>query len=776
MKSYLRFLSRNKLYTVIMAVGLSVALAFVIPLISHYTEIARISKGHENYENIYNISCDRVQASSPGFGAYLKERVPEVERVTSPVLTNIPSLIDNKTERVIHYVDKEFFYFFPCHFIEGGPEFLDIKDAVAVSKEFADFLDPEGSVIGMEINTGWKKMVIKAVFDEYGSGVLQDCDILQHNNTTIADAFYDLPLRTRGSMTIFSVNELADITDVKGKIIEAAKEYWGAKETAYKEWMYDIIRYDEMTTSSTAYMGIRSNDKTAQTILGILCLILFSIPLLNYINLNIALTGKRAREMAMRKLNGAGCRSILFKYCCESLIFTTVCFALGLLLSKLTTKELTSFIMNSNLGQNQIMVTWSAANILIFIGLIIVTGLICGIVPAVLVSRFTPLDVTKGDFRYHSKKRLSRCFIGFQTLLSVLLVGVTLLMEYAYSNMKKVEYNCDIEDVFWFQPERDMFKTEELMNRLKMMPEVLEIGFSNAIPGAAQFGMDAGSDGVQVMYGCITCDEDAFDVFGFDILSQADPESRLGIWLTPIAEQRINEHPGLFEKIHYINRLGVRNIAGTIQNFPVSSGGAIDMYMPIVIVLPAEQIGFKGLAIKTVSDHKTARRLIAEAYEEISGEQVDDIMNYEFASQYVKETHLERLEPYKAMLSLLRMILILVITMTMMGLTGISVYFATERRQEIAIRKVFGGTIDSETVRNVASYLRITLIADIIALPLLHIIFKNLRDMPIASDVENISWIYVAAFLTSFIISLFAVLWQILRAARTNPAEVLKKE
>lgn len=73
MKSYLRFLSRNKLYTAIEVVGLSLALAFVIPMICFYTNIARISKGHDNYKNIYSLNIDRIQASSPGLGDFLKD-------------------------------------------------------------------------------------------------------------------------------------------------------------------------------------------------------------------------------------------------------------------------------------------------------------------------------------------------------------------------------------------------------------------------------------------------------------------------------------------------------------------------------------------------------------------------------------------------------------------------------------------------------------------------------------------------------------------------------
>ena len=151
-------------------------------------------------------------------------------------------------------------------------------------------------------------------------------------------------------------------------------------------------------------------------------------------------------------------------------------------------------------------------------------------------------------------------------------------------------------------------------------------------------------------------------------------------------------------------------------------------------------------------------------------------MHFGYASQYIKEVHIEQLNEYKEMLILLRTILFLVVIMTMMGLTGMSVYFASERRQEIAVRKVFGGTIDTETVRNLLVYLRITLIADLIAIPLIYLIFKVFTEQPIAEKVESTWWIYIVAIIISLTISLAAVLWQTLRAARTNPAEALKKE
>ena len=774
MKSYLRFLSRNKLYTASEIVGLSLALAFVIPMICFYTNIARISKGHDNYENIYSLCVERVQVSSPGFGDFLKERVPEIEKVTSPILNNAWHDIEN-TNRKIHYVDKDFFYFFPAKFSVGGIDFLDTPDGIAVSKEFADYLAKDGPVIGREIDFNWNRYIVNAVFDEYGNGVLSGCDILMNNEPIRKSGQNKNLYEYRGSMTFFSVNPSADMDEVKAKIYDVIIDFWGEdfRDDAFYD-TYDLIRYDKITTDESAYIGIESNHTSVLIILGILCVVLFSIPLLNYINLNVALTTKRAKEMAMRKLNGASQRNIVFKYCLESMAFTAVCFVFGLLLSDITSDVWNSFMNNTGAGTGNLALSWTPANILIFIALIVITGLICGIVPALIVSHFTPLDVTKGDFRYHSKKTMSRIFIGFQSLLSVVLIAITLYMEAGFSQLRNVDYNCDVDDVFWYAPRNGKFNTEGMLDILKGRPEILNIGLTDNIPGSASLGAVQYSDMGFALYSYIRCDADAFDSFGFDILSQASDDNKYGIWMTPQAQQKCDEIPGLLEKILQTENISTTNIAGMIQDYPSQSdrpGEAITF----VLVTPRENIWLKQLAIKTIPDHATARKIIADAYSEISGEEITDIMHFGYASSYVMEVHKGNISEEKAMVVLIRTMMILVILMTMLGLTGMSVYFASEKMQDIAIRKIFGGTIGTETVRNIKAYMKIVLIADIIALPLIYLLLSQLSSNSVVK-VGNTFWIYASAIAMSFVIAILAVLWQTLRAARTNPAEALKKE
>ena len=128
MKSYFRFLYRNKLYTAIEVVGLSVALAFIIPMVNVVIDKYEKSQAHERYEDIYAVSYLGNLYTEVNFGDFLKERIPEIERTTSAMLG--PRSI----------IDKEFFYFFPFEFIEGDESFLESRKNIAISDKYASII------------------------------------------------------------------------------------------------------------------------------------------------------------------------------------------------------------------------------------------------------------------------------------------------------------------------------------------------------------------------------------------------------------------------------------------------------------------------------------------------------------------------------------------------------------------------------------------------------------------------------------------------------------
>jgi len=119
--------------------------------------------------------------------------------------------------------------------------------------------------------------------------------------------------------------------------------------------------------------------------------------------------------------------------------------------------------------------------------------------------------------------------------------------------------------------------------------------------------------------------------------------------------------------------------------------------------------------------------------------------------------------------------MIVALMLSALGQIAMSTYYATEKEKEIGIRKVFGGTVRSESIRNIFEYLAYCVIACIIAVPVSVWAAERYLETFIYK-MQQKGWIFIVAALAVFAISLASVLWQTLRAARTNPAETLKKE
>ena len=256
------------------------------------------------------------------------------------------------------------------------------------------------------------------------------------------------------------------------------------------------------------------------------------------------------------------------------------------------------------------------------------------------------------------------------------------------------------------------------------------------------------------------------------ILNVNDPNNLRGVWMTPEAAKTESIYPEYFKDMLSWN-FGDYRIAGMIENIPTGDGqNNIDDFPAIVVVGDAKD---NSLVIKTIDDHEKARKAIASVYEEVTGIDVQDFREFGMLSMYIKEINEDGLSPWKGLNDLLEKLLAIIFILGVMGLTGISIYFATEREKEIAVRKVFGGTSDTELKRNLMTFVRITLIANLIAIPIAVTAFSTIMK-EFADKISNIWIIYVICVLISFTISLGSVLWQTLRAARTNPAEALKKE
>jgi putative ABC transport system permease protein len=133
----------------------------------------------------------------------------------------------------------------------------------------------------------------------------------------------------------------------------------------------------------------------------------------------------------------------------------------------------------------------------------------------------------------------------------------------------------------------------------------------------------------------------------------------------------------------------------------------------------------------------------------------------------------ENYETVRNQMRLIELIMAVSVLLSLLGLVAMSTHFASEREKSIAIRKVFGGTLQSETRRSLMEYLVLMLIANAIAIPIaIYVCGKYLERF--AYRINLSPWIFILAVVLSLLIAFLSVLWQTLRAAKTNPASALK--
>ncbi len=321
MKSYLKFLSRNKLYTAIEAVGLAVSLAFVILIGSYVVQQYEVAHESPQWKRTFVLGSEDFLGLTYWDKEELEINIPEVVAVTHMALLWQP-VIQNGDEHLRasgFEADAAFFKVFPeYHLVEGSAEDFVGKDDVLISeslaRKIADQVGNDGSVtpsltgslIGSVINVDGSNRTVKGIYADFDGTFFMPYDIITHISGTWA-AEGERNFGSIGNYTTwFRIREDADPVDVRAKVKALLhKNYdpiWGAERVD----VWKVYRMDEAFFITGNSNGLtRQGNARMLRLLTVVVLLLLLSAIFNYVNLSLALTGKRAKEMATRRLLGA---------------------------------------------------------------------------------------------------------------------------------------------------------------------------------------------------------------------------------------------------------------------------------------------------------------------------------------------------------------------------------------------------------------------------------------------------------------------------------------
>lgn len=796
MKYFFRFLKNNPLYAVINVVGLALSLMFVI-LIGDYTyRQFSIDKWHRNHERIYVLGTENGNSllSWPDCAHSLKDRYPEVEDVCCVYMHNGKIKHEDRVYEEaqgdnagnIMLADSNFFRFFDFKMIDGDRETaLDSPEKCVVTESLAKALFPDGNALGQPLQIEGTRYVF--VSDDNGdpydsslvytvSGVIKDLDKTVFLNETAVIANFErapqvLGYRLRndlmasgplGSTLSFLMlrpgASLEDkIEDLTSYCIESIPvfNFYGNRKAA-------IIPLDDlMFAPQNTGAGLQTGDKSLLGILLAVVLAILMFAVTNYINLTVANTGFRAKEMATRRLLGSDGLGISLELIGESTLMVFISFIIGGALALLLEDKVAVLFK----GKIDILKDINLATVSVSLVFIILTGIISGIMPTISLSKYKPIDVVKGSFRYHSKMVLSRIFIILQNVITMTMMAATLTILLQMSHLVKAPLGYNTENIFRVSSDNP----EVMRNALKSQPFVQEIGsFSGTSLDGNYRSMSTrkDKDNNNLLVYLTTWDKEFIDIMGINLVK----DNHLSGDVKYINEElagKLSLGDGESEVTWGDGK--VMQVAGIFSNFHMTN--ILDPYQPFLIsVKDTDEIEDPNFMVKT-DGSPDARKKLCDLIKEVDGTTED----LDWKLQSVDDNIKASLNEEKNTMRIVSIFTGVAVLISILGFIGMSLFFIRQRKKEIGVRRIMGSTTNEVLSLLLTKFCAPLLVSFIFAVPLSWFIMDKWLES-FSYRIGLSPWIFIASGAVSLLIAVVSIFFQTLHAAHSNPADAIRAE
>lgn len=796
MKYFFRFLKNNPLYAVINVVGLALSLMFVI-LIGDYTyRQFSIDKWHRNHERIYVLGTENGNSllSWPDCAHSLKDRYPEVEDVCCVYMHNGKIKHEDKVYEEsqgdnagnIMLADSNFFRFFDFKMIDGDRETaLDSPEKCVVTESLAKALFPDGNALGQPLQIEGTRYVF--VSDDNGdpydsslvytvSGVIKDLDKTVFLNETAVIANFErapqvLGYRLRndlmasgplGSTLSFLMlrpgASLEDkIEDLTSYCIESIPvfNFYGNRKAA-------IIPLDDlMFAPQNTGAGLQTGDKSLLGILLAVVLAILMFAVTNYINLTVANTGFRAKEMATRRLLGSDGLGISLELIGESTLMVFISFIIGGALALLLEDKVAVLFK----GKIDILKDINFSTVSVSLLFIVLTGIISGIMPTISLSKYKPIDVVKGSFRYHSKMVLSRIFIILQNVITMTMMAATLTILLQMSHLVNAPLGYNTENIFRVSSDNP----EVMRNALKSQPFVQEIGsFSGTSLDGNYRSMSPrkDKDNNNLLVYLTTWDKEFIDIMGINLVK----DNHLSGDVKYINEElagKLSLGDGESEVTWGDGK--VMQVAGIFSNFHMTN--ILDPYQPFLIsVKDTDEIEDPNFMVKT-DGSPDARKKLCDLIKEIDG----TTEHLDWKLQSVDDNIKASLNEEKNTMRIVSIFTGVAVLISILGFIGMSLFFIRQRKKEIGVRRIMGSTTNEVLSLLLTKFCAPLLVSFIFAVPLSWFVMGKWLES-FSYRIGLSPWIFIASGAVSLLIAVVSIFFQTLHAAHSNPADAIRAE
>ncbi|KPM30839.1 Putative ABC transporter permease [Croceitalea dokdonensis DOKDO 023] len=784
-KNYLKItwrnLVRNKSFSVLNILGLSIGLAVTGLILLWVNFEVGFDQFHEKKDRIYQVynkynvdgeiwtwnSTPKVMAS------VIEKDYPEVEEVSRYFYENtfLFSQGDKNIKSNGTIVDPSFLEIFSFPLIEGNIKtVLEDVNSLVVTETFAEKMFGNQPAVGQVV-----KMDNADTFKV--TGVLKDLP-----NNTEFNFEYLIPwayLKQKGyDDKNWSNNSIATYILLKeGTNYTAFSEKIETLREAYDKEAPDMVTYLYPHTRTHLYSEFENGVEVGGLIdiirlFMIIAIIVLIIACINFMNLSTARSEKRAKEVGVRKVVGARKKALVWQFLGESVLISLLAAVVALAVIVLA---LPSF---STLIDTELRIDWS--NPLFWgvtLSIILFTGLLAGSYPALYLSAFKPSAVLKGTFnKINTLVTPRKILVIVQFSVAIILITATIVVKEQISSVQNRKLGYNKEHLIYVQIEGDVEK-----NYASIKSELLDGGIASSISKTNSPITESWSNSWNIewpgkspdnktLVHRMPADDAIVKTMGLQIKEGRDfdlkkyPTDSTAIILNESAVTLMGFDDPL-NQIIKDNGLDW-HVIGVVEDFVFNS--PFQKIEPMVF--EGAKAWFNMVHIKFNADNSIASNLAST--EKIFKKYNP---NYPFNYDFVDQDYAKKFVGEQRFKNLASLFTVLIILISCLGLFGLASYMAQNRIKEIGVRKVLGASVSGITTLLSKDFLKLVGISLLIAIPISwYAMNQYLQDF--AYRIELSWWMFGLAGLLALFIAFITVSYQAIKAAKSNPAKSLRTE
>ncbi|UZR96774.1 ABC transporter permease [Chondrinema litorale] len=800
-KNYLKIAWRNllkqKQYAFINISGLAVGLTCFLLIFLYVQHELSYDQFYSNTDKIYRVyqqqsgneylGSDYFAVTPAGLASALKAEIPEVAQATS--LEEQTALLGREESYFYETglrADTHFFDVFPFKMVRGNPyTALNQAKSLVLTESLAQKIFGNIDPIGKSITYKKEQKFMIANIQEQTltvTGVMVDPPVnsslkFSYLASILANTRYveDVEKETWDSNNYHTFFTLADHTTPLGlpdKLSIIHEKYVDYGESFPYEGSYYVQPLTDLhlETHLNFDIGLKGNPRYIQIFSLIAWLVLF-LACINYVNLALARSIKRAGEVSLRKVVGASRFQLITQFISESILITVLAFLLALGLTDLILPVFSSFLertLSLNLLENKLLLPG-------LLGLVLGVGILSGSYPAFLMSSLSPATALKGNVdRKFSNISFQRWLMVGQYAASVILIigSVVIYQQFQFIQNKELGYNKNHIVTFLVKDEvlSEQYKT--LKNEWLRHPQVVLATASTSLPANITSQTiitdKAVTKNALIIYQSLV-DYDYAEVFGIKLIAgrffsqdyKTDAEE--AIVLNETAAKALGWSPEEAIGKQFI-RDGKETIVGVVQDFHMHS--LHSPIAPLMLQLNNGLISYISVKINPNNLQETIMML-----ETTIKPYTSYPIEYQFLDNNIEELYrTDRL--WGKMFSFFTLLSILIAAL---GLFGMAAFRVKQRTKEIGIRKTLGASVNSIVSLLSQDFLKLVLLGYMIAIPIAWYAMQQwLADY--AYQVELSWWMFALAGLFAMTVALLTISSQSIKAACSNPVKCLRSE